>query len=176
MNEKNKKLIVKIVVPIFIVSVLAVIWVGKKIRFNAKTQTTAVSTEFALHTDSIDLEKLKQYKLPIILDFGADWCIPCQEMESTLIAINKEMQGKAIVKFIDINKNGEFSKNYPIRVIPSQVFIDFNGNPYVPSEGMKIQFDIYRRKDNNEHAITVHEGPLTEHQLRDILKDMGVKS
>lgn len=35
-------------------------------------------------TEPIDLEELKSFGIPIIIDFGADSCIPCKEMEPVL--------------------------------------------------------------------------------------------
>ena len=39
---------------------------------------------FTLHAEKIDLEVLSAYKLPMILDFGSDDCIPCKEMAPVL--------------------------------------------------------------------------------------------
>ncbi len=41
---------------------------------------------------------------PIIIDFGADSCIPCKEMAPVLKKLNEEWQGKVIVKFVDVWK------------------------------------------------------------------------
>ncbi|OLN32939.1 Thioredoxin [Desulfosporosinus metallidurans] len=40
-----------------------------------------------------------------MIDFGADSCVPCKEMAPVLKKLNTEMQGKAIVKFVDVWKN-----------------------------------------------------------------------
>ena len=65
--------------------------------------TEAVEGYFPLHvTDAIDLEELKSYGLPIIIDFGADSCVPCKEMAPVLEKLNEELKGKAIVLFVDV--------------------------------------------------------------------------
>lgn len=52
--------------------------------------------DFSLYvTEKIDLEKLKSYGLPIIIDFGADSCIPCKEMAPVLLELNAGLRGKA---------------------------------------------------------------------------------
>lgn len=84
------------------------------------------------------------------------------------------MQGKAIIKFVDVWKNGDAVKDFPIQVIPTQVFINADGKPYLPSDDIEIKFDMYSKKDTGEHAFTVHRGGLTEEQMRAILVDMGV--
>lgn len=132
---------------------------------------------FTLHTDKIDLEVLSAYKLPMILDFGSDDCIPCKEMAPVLEAMNTEMQGKAIIRFVDVWKYTNGADGFPVQVIPTQVLVTAEGKPYVPSEEMQssgIRFTMYSMKDTNEHVFTVHQGGLTEEQMRLILKDMGV--
>lgn len=132
---------------------------------------------FTLHTEKIDLEVLSAYKLPMILDFGSDDCIPCKEMAPVLKTMNAEMQGKAIIRFVDVWKYTNGADGFPVQVIPTQVLVTSDGKPYVPSEAMEssgIRFTMYSMKDTNEHVFTVHQGGLTEEQMRLILKDMGV--
>ena len=79
--------------------------------------------DFELEAKSIDLEKLRTYGLPIIIDFGADSCIPCKEMAPVLKKLNAEMRGSVIVKFVDVWKNGGAADGFPIQVIPTQLFL-----------------------------------------------------
>jgi thioredoxin 1 len=132
---------------------------------------------FTLHTEKIDLEVLSAYKLPMILDFGSVDCIPCKAMAPVLKSMNAEMQGKAIIRFVDVWKYTNGADGFPVQVIPTQVLVTAEGKPYVPSAAMEssgIRFTMYSAKDTNEHAFTVHQGGLTEEQMRLILKDMGV--
>jgi thioredoxin 1 len=183
----NKKKLAKIITPICIVLVIAGIWVIKNYDFNSEAQTTPSGTkgltdlvtpnneeDFVLETTAIDLENLTSYSIPIIIDFGADSCIPCKEMAPVLKTMNAEMQGKAIIKFVDVWKNGDAARDFPVQVIPTQVFINPDGTPYVPSEDLGIEFAIYSYKETEEHAFTAHQGALTEDQMRLILADMGV--
>ncbi len=180
MNKKKR--LVRILVPALIA--VAIIVIG-----GVKTHPTPdsigessagelVKTEnkedFALEATAIDLDALKAYGLPIVIDFGADYCAPCREMAPVLVTMNAEMQGKAIIKFVDTGKYGDIASDYPIQVIPTQVFFNSDGKPYVPSDKIGIEFTTYSSKDTNEHIFTVHQGGLTEEQMRTILEDMGV--
>ncbi len=171
----KKKLLLRIVVPVFIAIALTVIWVVKThpIPTPIDEQTGNIA-DFVLEATSIDLDALKEYNLPIIIDFGADSCIPCKEMAPVLKTLNAEMQGKAIIKFVDVWKNGEAANDFPIQVIPTQVLINADGTPYVPSDDIGIKFDMYSFQDTGEHTFTVHQGGLTADQMRAILADMGV--
>jgi thioredoxin 1 len=89
--------------------------------------------------------------------------------------MNAEMQGKAIIKFVDVWKYTDAADGFPIQVIPTQVIINADGTPYVPSDDIGIKFTMYSTKDTNEHVFTVHQGGLTEDQMRLILADIGVE-
>ena len=171
----EKKKLIKIIIPVFIVIVIAGIWVFKNIDSGSADLVSPNNNEdFVLETESVDLEVLTAYGLPLIIDFGSDSCIPCKEMAPVLQTMNAEMQGKAIIKFVDVWKHAEAADGFPIQVIPTQVLINADGTPYVPSDGIDIDFTMYSAKDTNEHVFTVHQGGLTEDQMRAILADMGV--
>lgn len=174
--EKRKK-IEKILVFAVILVGLVMIWYIKNYD-NSKDQAVAEkeSSEFALHvTGKIDLEKLKSYGLPIIIDFGADSCAPCKEMAPVLEELNETLRGKAIIKFVDVWKYQDLAEGYPVRVIPTQVLFDNEGKPYVPEAGSSLQMQMYSSRDTEEHVFTTHEGGLTKSQLLEILKEMGMK-
>ncbi|MHC1787843.1 MAG: thioredoxin family protein [Christensenellales bacterium] len=143
----------------------------------ADSPSVSADPNFTLHTEKIDLQVLSAYNLPMILDFGSDDCIPCKEMAPVLKTMNAEMRGKAIIRFVDVWKYTNGADGFPVQVIPTQVLVTAEGKPYVPSEAMEssgIRFTMYTRKDTKEHVFTVHQGGLTEEQMRLILKDMGV--
>jgi len=96
-------------------------------------------------------------------------------MAPVLVKLNKEFEGKAIIKFVDVWKYQELSEGYLIKVIPTQVFYDKDGNPFVPSDPQKMQMTMYATNDTNEHIFTAHEGGMTEEMIRDVLKEMGVE-
>lgn len=174
-NELIKKnLAVKIFIPVLIVLVIAGIWVFKKSQ-NDNLQND-VNPDFALNTSqALDLEKLKSYKLPILIEFGSDSCPACREMAPIIKALNKELQGKAIIKYVDIWKYPAFADGYPLTVIPTQLFINSEGNPYKPENPDSYDFKYYSTKDTNEHVFTTHEGIISKNKLLEILKEMGMQ-
>lgn len=169
----DKRKLTKILIPTLIVIVIAGIWIFKH-SGSGNSISPNNSEDFALETEAVDLDTLTAYGLPMIIDFGSDSCIPCQQMAPVLKTMNEEMQGKAIIKFVDVWKYTEAANGFPIQVIPTQVLINADGTPYVPSEEIEVEFTMYSTKDTNEHVFTVHEGGLTEDQMRAILADMGV--
>ncbi|NCB92225.1 MAG: thioredoxin [Clostridia bacterium] len=190
MSVKSK--LVKIIVPLCVVLVIGGIWVFKNAEDKADDPAATLppvisedrvqplnDTDFLLKSDAIDLDALTAYGLPLIIDFGSDSCIPCKEMAPVLETMNAEMQGLAIIKFVDVWVNTSAANDFPVQVIPTQVIINADGTPYVPSESMEesgIKFSMYTYKDTGEHAFTTHQGGMTEEQMRAILTDMGVAS
>ena len=125
-------------------------------------------------TYNFNLDELKTYGLPMIIDFGSDSCIPCKEMAPTLKTLNQELNGKAVVKFIDVWKNPDVAKNLPIKVIPTQFFFDKDGKPYVPKNNQQ-GFTMYNDKTTGEHIYTTHEGGLDKESILKVLKEMGLE-
>ncbi len=177
----SKKNIFKIIIPLAIIAVVVGIWIFANQQEQAlveeenKIAETVSDENFLLNADSIDLDTLKSYELPMIIDFGADSCVPCKEMAPVLVKVNEEMQNKAIIKFVDVWKNPDAATNYPVQVIPTQVFFNADGTPYMPSEDIPIEFSMYSDNETNEHVYTTHQGALTEEQMNLILEDMGVE-
>lgn len=190
-QKSNRKIpAAKIFVAAAILIAIAAIWLvknGGALRIGAEQNATPVQTgqiseegtgngedtDFLLEAEAIDMAALLTYHLPIIIDFGSDSCIPCQQMAPVLKSANEDYQGRAIIKFVDVWKYTDAADNFPVQVIPTQVFIGADGRPYVPGKDLGIEFGFYSTKETGEHVFTVHQGGLTREQMEKILADMG---
>lgn len=172
----SKQQIIKIVSPVLIILVIAGIWFFKHINTDpANTIAPIDNPDFGLHvTEPLDIEQLKSYGLPIVIDFGSDSCIPCKEMAPVLAKLHEDLLGKAIIKFADVRKYTQLSDGYPINIIPSQMFFDKDGNPYTTPDYKAAGMIKYVNKGTDEHVYTIHEGKMTEETMLDILKEMGL--
>ncbi len=174
-KKSKKELVFKIAIPVLIVIMIAGIWLIKNtgsdtVKVNDKNQ------DFALFvTQKLDMQKLKSYGIPIVIDFGADSCIPCKEMAPVLKELNSELKGRAIIRFVDVWKNQSFADGYPISTIPTQIFYDSDGKPYNPKNPEALAMERYVSKSTGQHLLTTHVGGLTKEQLLTILKEMGLK-
>lgn len=65
--------------------------------------------------------------LPLLVDVGADRCIPCIKMAPILESLKKEYAGVLEVKFVDVWKKPEEAKTYRVMGIPTQIFYDASG-------------------------------------------------
>lgn len=128
-----------------------------------------------LLTEPFDLSTFRSSGLPVIIDFGADSCIPCKEMAPVLVELHKELEGRAIIRFVDVWKYRDLANGIPLQVIPTQVFFDSKGKPFTPSEKLQIPMNQYATRDTNEHVFTTHEGGITKDQMLAALYEMGMK-
>ncbi len=74
-------------------------------------------------------------KLPMLIDLGKGTCIPCKKMKPILDELKKEYEGKAIVEIIDLRYDRQAARRYGIRLIPTQIFFDADGNEVYRHEG-----------------------------------------
>jgi thioredoxin 1 len=171
---KNNKKLFQILVPLVILVAIGGIWFLK----DSQKITSAAQDNTPLEITQVDLKTLGAQGLPMMIDFGADACLPCIQMAPALKSVHEKTQGKAVVKFVDVWKHEEAAMGFPVQVIPTQFFIHPDGTPYEPSDEVAIQipFTHYTNKDSGEAVFTVHQGGLTEEQMLLILKDMGVKT
>ena len=181
------KLWLKILIPVLIVAVVAGIFLIKNSQkprdAPENPQDTSALSDDLMNADfslrsitAIDFEELSAYGLPIIVDYGADTCIPCKAMAPVLEKANSQFAGKAFVKFINVWDYPDAASNVPVQLIPTQVIFDASGKPFVPSDELasRIEFTMYSDRNTNEHVFTVHQGGLTEEEMWMILAEMGV--
>lgn len=57
-------------------------------------------------------------KLPIVIDFNATWCGPCQRFAPTFEAVAKEMQGKAIFMSVNVDNSPVAAQQFEVSAIP----------------------------------------------------------
>ena len=71
------------------------------------------------------------------IELGSKDCVPCKMMEPILEQIREEYPDQVKVVFHDVKtKEGyAYAQQYKIRVIPTQVFLDSNGEEYFRHEG-----------------------------------------
>ena len=71
---------------------------------------------------------LENTNLPVLVDFWAEWCMPCRIMAPVMEELARDYEGKAVFAKVDLDENQEVASRYNIMSIPH--FIIFkNGRP-----------------------------------------------
>ncbi len=83
----------------------------------------------------INLQALMAKRVPVLLEFGRGWCIPCKYMKPILQDTSKAYAGKAIVMTVDMDANKDLVRDFRVRMMPTQVFLMPDGKEFFRNEG-----------------------------------------
>ena len=75
------------------------------------------------------------YRMPRLIELGSVSCIPCKMMAPILEELREEYAGKLQVEFLDVKANPAAGEPYGIRFIPTQIFLDAEGQEFFRHEG-----------------------------------------
>ena len=80
--------------------------------------------EYKFTTENFEPEVL-QSDIPVLVDFFADWCVPCKMMAPVVEKLAEEMEGKLKVGKLNIDENMQIAQQYHVSSIPTfMVFKD----------------------------------------------------
>lgn len=132
--------------------------------------------EDLIDLENFDLERLTSHGKPVLIDFRADWCIPCRTFDPILEKVQEEMKDEVIIQSIDVDDHLGIVVQYPVRFIPTQILFGASGKPFIPDENRLGFYGFIQYSDKesglDETALTVHEGIMTEQQLRRLIEEM----
>ena len=92
-------------------------------------------------TDGNFDQEVLQSSQPVLVDFWAEWCMPCRMLTPTIDKIAKDYAGKVKVGKVDTDANREIAMKYRIDAIPTVIL--FNGGQVAQKfVGLKKEADF----------------------------------
>ena len=75
-------------------------------------------------TDETFEVEVIQSKLPVLVDFYADWCAPCRVAEPVLEQLSVNLSGKVKFTKVNVDESDAISRSFGIHSIPTYIFVD----------------------------------------------------
>jgi thioredoxin len=89
-------------------------------------------------------ELLSGSRLPVLVDFYATWCGPCQMMAPILEKVNAQLKGRLQVVKIDTDKYPQLASQYKIHALPTLVLFK-NALPVERIEGVVVAEELIQQ-------------------------------
>lgn len=74
----------------------------------------------AIHLNDQNFDStVSESKVPIVVDFWAPWCGPCQAMSKVIDELAEELDGRAIVAKVNVDEASAIAGRFGVASIPS---------------------------------------------------------
>jgi thioredoxin len=83
---------------------------------------TTVNTTQVKELSLADFNKIISDNKSVLINFYAEWCVPCKKMKPSIDALTKELKGKVEIIRIDADKNKTLTKELNITNVPVLLF------------------------------------------------------
>jgi thioredoxin 1 len=60
---------------------------------------------------------------PVLVDFWAEWCVPCKTLSPTVAALAEQFQGRLRVGKMNVEENADIPYKYNITTLPTLLIL-----------------------------------------------------
>jgi len=92
------------------------------------------------------VNEVMKSNVPVLVEFGAEWCGPCKVVAPELKSLAAELQGKVKIVTVDIDRSPAIARELGVQSVPTFVVFD-KGRP-----------------------VNAHSGALKKSQLRELVE------
>jgi thioredoxin 1 len=101
-----------------------------------------------LHLKDSDFDKaITEAKGVALVDFWAQWCMPCKMIAPVLEAVANDFAGKVTIAKIEVDEAGETASRFNVMNIPTLIFFK-DGKEASRTVGVISKEDITRRLED----------------------------
>lgn len=79
-----------------------------------------MANEVTITTSNFEAEVLNS-DIPVLVDFWAEWCMPCKMVAPVLEEISTEQAGKLKIGKLDVDSEGDLAMRYSVQSIPTMI-------------------------------------------------------
>jgi thioredoxin 1 len=105
----------------------------------------AADTVLEITDDNFETEVL-QSEVPVLVDFWAEWCMPCRMLAPTIDKLADKYNGQVKVGKLDTDANRDVSVKYGIQAIPT-VLVFKGGEVVKRFVGLTNEKDLVKELD-----------------------------
>lgn len=98
--------------------------------FYSKTNIARNFSVTPVFGDSIKIQNVKDFndkvinsKVPVVVDFFAEWCNPCRLLAPRIESIISENKGKVLLAKVDIDEQTDLALDYEVSSVPVLIAI-----------------------------------------------------
>ena len=90
---------------------------------------------------------LNNSKLPVLVDFHANWCGPCKMQDPILREVAQDRPGRVRILKVDVDRNQKVAVKYGVQSIPTLILF-WQGKPVWRQSGVAQRAQIESLIDN----------------------------
>lgn len=76
-----------------------------------------------IEVNTENLEELMASEKPLVIDFWAEWCVPCKTISPIIENLAQEYEGRINIGKCDVEENNDLAVRFKIRNVPTLIFI-----------------------------------------------------
>ncbi|WP_348810997.1 thioredoxin [Flavobacterium maritimum] len=90
-----------------------------------------------------NFNQIIQSETPVLVDFFATWCGPCQTLAPILKQVKDSLGDRVSIIKIDVDKNQQIASQYQVRGVPTMILFQ-NGKQLWRQSGVLSKEDLIR--------------------------------
>ena len=89
-----------------------------------------------VHPNVSEFDALLGGELPVLVDFWAEWCMPCRMLAPVIEQLGEQYAGRLAVAKVNVDEQPELAERYRIQSIPT-VMLFRGGTPVHTESGLR---------------------------------------